>query len=576
MASILSKKNRLIQILSVALQTQASLAICFLFCLLISYFYYFVNDIRYPKEKPELIWLGLGLSLFSYILGKLISKKNAYEISFKSLKDGAFAVVLTWIIACSISAIVFVAAGFPDPFKIDDYSLFRRFTDGFYESMSGFTTAGGSILPNVEVFTRGVLMWRSMTHFIGGMGIVFMSLIIIKNVKFNREILINNESEGPNYTTFDNDKDVVVAGYDFFKIYGLITLALVILLIYSGLYFRDKPYERWYENVYDSINHAVSVMGTGGFGTYNLSVGLRELDGASHQAIGGLSNPTSEWIIAIFMIIAGSNLGLWYSFVFMKNFSVFIKSAEFKTYLAIVLGLSFAIWLVHLNYRIYESNLDAFRYSLFNVASIISTTGLATSDFTRWPASAEGLLFICYLLGGMVGSTAGGLKILRFNVLYKYVVMKIQNLLYGRHKTRFTIDAVRYSESSSGLIVSNIVLYYLIFMLGAILIMIVSPSNLFPDGTVKQMDFISAITATIANLGNIGPMVSIGNINAGPTGNYFPFSVTAKWVMIILMLIGRLGVITILTLFITKTGSTALSEVQEKQHFDSDNPILHS
>ncbi len=569
-------RNPFIPIIATAFQLQLSLAAGFLFTLMVSYFYYFLNDPRFPLEKPEYIWAGLILSILAFMLGKALESRWSTQSSPKNIRSGAAIVVVAWMVGCLISAIVFVLAGFPDPLNVGDYSFIRRFTDAFYESMSGFTTAGGSILPNVEIFPRGILMWRSMTHFIGGMGIAYMAILLIKNIRFNREIVVNSESEGPNYTTFEKDSDVETAGKDFLKVYGLITIVLCILLLFSGMFFREKPYKAWYDNAYDAVNHSFSVMGTGGFGTYNLSIGLREFDGKGNEAIGGLSNPTSEWIIAIFMIIAGSNMGLWYILFFKGDMGVFLKSTEFKTYVVIVFGIAIAIWLVLMNERIYESNLDAFRYSLFNVATIISTTGLATSDFTKWPASAEGLLFICYLIGGMVGSTAGGLKILRFNVLYKYVVMKIQNLLYGRHKTRYSIDGVRYSESSAGLIVANIVLYYLIFMLGAILIMVVSPLNHFPDGTIRQMDFLSAITATIANLGNIGPMVSIGNINAGPAGNYFPFSIAAKWLMIILMLIGRLGVITVISVFITKSGLSELNSSVENQSFDSDSPILHS
>jgi trk system potassium uptake protein TrkH len=215
------------------------------------------------------------------------------------------------------------------------------------------------------------------------------------------------------------------------------------------------------------------------------------------------------------------------------------------------------------------------RYAFFNVTSIVSTTGLATSDFTKWPAGAEGLLFICYLVGGMVGSTAGGLKMVRFAVLYKYVVMKIKNLLYGRHKTRFEIDGVLYDEAQVGLIVVNIVLYYLIFLGGAVLIMLTSHHSKLIDGSNTTIDFTSAITASIANLGNIGPAVEIGNINAGPAGNYFAFSEISKIVMCILMMIGRVGVITVLTLFITNNGLSAVTQSIQEQRFDSDEPILH-
>lgn len=565
---------RNLSVLAIALHNQLSLALGFVVALLVSYIYIFINDHRFPVERPEVLWAGFGLSFFAFLLGGFLmkSKKKASDIS---LKESVWAVVLTWLIGCSVSATVFVLAGFPIPSRVEEFSLFRRFVDGFFESVSGFTTAGGSILASVEVFPRGVLMWRSITHWLGGAGIAYLAITIWKHFKYKREKIANAEIEGPNYVEYKDENEAVEAGYDFIKIFSLLTFFLFISLVITGTYFRTVPYQHFYDVIFDAFNHALSVMGTGGFGTYDASAGLPITENGV-SVIGGLRSPASEWVIGLFMFIAGSNLSLWYILFFKGRLRDMLKNTEFRAFVAFVALMTVGIWLVLVFDNVYSDAFVALRYAFFNVNTILSTTGLATFDFTQWPAAAEALLFCCYLVGGMVGSTAGGLKILRFIVLYKFIVLKIRNLLTGKRESSFVIDGVRYDDSAAALIVVNIVLYLLIFLAGAILIMIVSTKNIFPDGSSKTVDFTSAITASIANLGNIGPAVEIGNINAGPAGNYFAYSEAAKIVMSILMLIGRLGVFTFLMMFITPKGASSLSDQVIEQRFDSDAPILHS
>ncbi len=418
-------------------------------------------------------------------------------------------------------------------------------------------------------------MWRSLTHWLGGVGIAFLAVTILKSFRWKRETIINGEAEGPNYVHFASERDARTAGIDFLKIFGLLTVVLAVFLMVSGGIFRSTPHIHWYDNVFDAVNHAVSVMGTGGFGVYDASVGLQVLE--NNQLInGGLRDHVSEWIIAFFMWIAGSNLSLWYALFFKRSTKQFWESKEFWTYTIFVVLITLGIWVDLSLSHVYVHWQDALRVAFFNVNTILSTTGLANTDFTVWPAAAEALLFCCYLVGGMVGSTAGGLKMLRFNLLYKYVQMKLQNLLFGRYKTRVTFDGIRYDGHALGLVAVTIVLYFAAFMLGAILIMITSKYNVLPDGSIKSIDFISAIGASIANLGNIGPAVDIGNLNAGPTGNYYPYSVAAKLIMSGLMLIGRLGIITVIMVFITRRGIESNQEQITRQTFDSDAPILHS
>ncbi len=564
--------SRFIASCLVALQAQITLAIGFLFCLGVSAFFIYQNDPRFPTERPEVLAVGLGLSLLYWTVGTQLSRRFAKQ-SPLDIQQGVWAVALTWFFAVTTSATVFVLAGFPEPARIGDFPFYRRLMDGIFESVSGFTTAGGSILPSVEAFPRGVLMWRSLTHWFGGVGIAFFAITLLRSFRWKRETVINAEAEGPNYVRFLSEDDARTAGFDFLKIFGVLTIALAGSLFISGALYRSTPYLHWYDNVFDAINHSVSVMGTGGFGVYDASVGLQVLENGQ-LVNGGLRDHISEWIIAIFMWIAGSNLGLWYVLFFKRRFKQFWQSREFRTYVLFVGLITAGIWVDLVLSHTYASWYDALRVAFFNVNTILSTTGLANTDFTSWPAAAEALLFCCYLVGGMVGSTAGGLKVLRFNLLFKYLQIKLQNFLFGRYKTRTTFDGVRYDSSALGLVAVSIVLYFGAFMLGAILIMITSKYNVLPDGSIKAIDFISAIGASIANLGNIGPAVDIGNLNAGPTGNYFPYSVPAKLVMSGLMIIGRVGVLTVLMIFISRRGMDAAKEQVVQQKFDSDAPIL--
>lgn len=560
-----------------ALQMQIALAAGFLFCLIVSLFYYVIQDPAYPTERPELLLTGLGLSLASFAIGTWGSNKLFGQYEHKiSLHKGAWIVVLVWLIAATISAIVFVMAGFPIPARAEEFSLLRRFIDGFYESISGFTTAGTSILPSVEVFPRGLLMWRSFTHWIGGIGIAIFAIMLWKQFAVSRSQVMNSEVEAPNFVDFDSENDVRTAAFDFLKIYTLLTAMLFFLLLISGHFFRLHPYEHWYQNVFDSINHSVSVMGTGGFGVYDASVGLPVQDADTKAVrIGGLEDPVSEWVIAIFMLIAGSNLTLWYVLLFQRNWKEFWGNMEFKVFLLYVFGVTGGIALSLWSSGTFQTIEETLRSAFFAVTTVVSTTGLATRDFTEWPAAAQGLLFSCYLIGGSIGSTAGGLKVGRFIILAKYMVMELKNMIFGRSQTSFDVDGVRYDTHSAGIVMISMFLYYAVFLFGAILIMVVSPVIILPDGITRPLDFTSAITGTIANLGNIGPAIEIGNLNHGPTGNYYAYTVAGKFFMALFMLIGRLGILTVLMIFVSPKNEPGFKQQISRKHFNSDLPIIN-
>lgn len=583
-------KEQLLVVLIVSLQAQISLALGIFFSLLISLFYFFIQDSRFSQERPEILLAGMVLSLSFFWLGSFLAKvKFKNKVQKISIKQGMEIVLLTWVLAVLTSSLIYFLAGFPDPDKVTQFSLFRRMVDSIFESASGLTTAGGSILPDVEIFPRGILMWRSTTHILGVMGVSYASVILLKKLIIKRETVVNAELESTSFMEFKNEKELLDFGKKFAKVYFVLTFTLVSLLFVSGLFFRSSPYLTWYDNLFDALNYGFSAMATGGFGVYNSSVGLPVIENGQ-VIIGGLRNPVSEWIIAFAMFFSGISFSLWYLLLFdfqpfWHNFTTvknkahsliglklthlkeFFKVLELKVYVGLVGFLTFSIWLILLregwaSEARYGSILAVLRYAFFNVSSIISSAGLANTNFHLWPAAAIALIFVPYLTSGMAGSTSGGLKLHRFLVFFKYAWIKIQNIVRGEYKDRFNLDGIKYDSEKSSFIIVNILVYFLIFLLGAVAIMVLSPQVVFLDGSSKDIDLISGLTASLSNLGNIGPTTTLGSVDSGPSGNYAAYSESAKLVMVFLMFLGRVGVLSFLMLFITTKDSKEIVKVE--------------
>jgi len=564
--------QRLLSILAPALESQITLSIGFFITTCVSLFYLYIGDPRYPTEKILIPIYGLLVSLLCFVIGNILAKK--FKLIYNiNLAQGALIVLLSWIIACSISSSFFILAGFPMPDNNTSFSLIRKFIDGFFESMSGFTTTGTSILPNVEIFARSTLFWRSLTHWIGGMGIAYMAVTLWRGFFTRRAEIINAEAESPQIIYFKNDKDARIFGYDFLKTYGLMSLICFSLLSISGYYFRSTPYLHFYDNIFDSLTTMFATLGTGGFMVYNSSVGLPIIENGV-VVTGGLRNIVSEWIIAVFMMFSAMNFGLWYIVFFQKErIKTIFQNKELRVFISFIVITTLCIWYL-LNRNFTGSVWDNFRFAFFNVTNIISTTGFANFDFAVWPVAAQGILFSCYLIGSCVGSTGGGLKFTRYLVFFRYSIMQIKNIIHGENETTFIIDGIKYDEKSAGFILVNIIVYYGLFLLGAILIMASSSKIMFTDGTIENLDFVSGLVSSISNLGNIGPSIVNGAVKAGPTGNYAAFSMSSKILMIFLMYLGRVGVLSFLMFFMT-------NQSEKERHFrgididfDSDAPFL--
>ena len=390
------------------------------------------------------------------------------------------------------------------------------FTDAFFETMSGFTTTGASILNDIEAVPEGVLFWRSLTHWIGGMGIIVLAVAILPLLGIGGMHLFAAEAPGPSADKLH--PRITDSAKRLWLIYFGYTAAETILLKAAGM------------NFFDAINHSMSTLSTGGFSTKNASV-------AYWNAM-----PMVQYIIIVFMFLAGTNFVLSY-FAFKGKISKVYKDEEFKLYFKfIAIFTILAAVIIYFNADLSLSTIEhpqvlgvgesAFRHSLFQVLAIITTTGFVTADYTLWTPFLTIFFFGLMFLGGSAGSTSGGIKIVRHLITIKNGFLEFKRTLHPN-----AILPVRYNKRSvSGDIVFNIlgffILYLLSFIIGSL------------GFSMMQIDFESAIGLAASSLGNVGP--ALGDF--GPVNNYAALPPIGKWWASFLMLIGRLELFTVLIL----------------------------
>ena len=426
--------------------------------------------------------IGITLWFLTKKADKNISKREGYII-----------VSLVWVIFSTFGALPFVISG-----------AIPSFTDAFFETMSGFTTTGASILNNVESTPFGLLFWRSLTQWLGGMGIIVLSIAILPIFGIGGMQLFVAEVPGP--TPDKLHPRIKETAKRLWVIYVLFTLAEVILLKIGGM------------NWFDAINHSFTTMATGGYSTKQASI--------AH-----FNSPFIDYIITLFMFIAGTNFTLSYFALHLK-FGKVLKNEEFRFYLGFV--MLFTIAIAFSLYHLHDFGVEkAFRDSIFQVVSIITTTGFATADYLNWTPFVIVMLFALMFFGGSAGSTGGSIKIVRVSLLLKNSYQELKRIIHPN-----AIIPVRMNgKSVSPAIISNILAFVVIYML----ITIISTILISALG----YDLQTSLGAVAATLGNIGPGIGL----VGPSGNYAHFPDIGKWFLSFLMLIGRLELFTILILF---------------------------
>lgn len=380
------------------------------------------------------------------------------------------------------------------------------FINGFFEMVSGFTTTGATNIQNIEALPKGILFWRSFSHWIGGMGILVFTIALLPALGVGGFQIFKAESPGPTADRIvPRMKDTAKILY---TIYIGLTFIEIILLVLGGM------------SLYDATLHTFGTVGTGGFSTRNSSVGA-------------YNSTYINIVISIFMILSGVNFSLYYQLIH-RRWKDFFKDDELKLYLGVV-GVSTVLIAFNLG-DFYDNIGNALEHALFQVSSIITTTGYATADFDAWPTFSKVVLFTLMFIGGSAGSTAGGIKNIRIVVLLKLIKREMSMIFHPRAVIPIKLNDKAVSSDIIARIMSFIALYFLIFVISTVII------------SLEGVDLVTASSAVATCLGNVGPGLAL----VGPTRTFFEFSGFSKLLLSFLMLLGRLEIFTLLMLFIPK------------------------
>lgn len=434
--------------------------------------------------RETCIWAFLLTILLAAVVGLPITLFCKPKNSLIYAKEGFVIVAMTWLAFSAIGALPFVFSG-----------EIPAFADAFFETVSGLTTTGASILRDVERMSHGLLFWRSFTHWIGGMGVLVFIMAIVPDVSGRPMHILRAEMPGPVVGKLvPRIKDTAKILY---LIYIALTVLEIVLLLCGGM------------ALFDSVLHAFGTAGTGGFGI--------RADGLAGY------NAYLQWVIAIFMLLFGVNFNLYY-LLLIRRFRAVLHSSELMTYLVIAMVAAGAITCNI--YPLYHNVGEAVRQSVFQVASVITTTGYSTADFNLWPGLSKGILFLLMFIGGCAGSTAGGLKISRVMILMKNIRRQLRHMLHPRSVGTLRMEGKPLDEET----VSGVSAYFALCMvcMAAVFLLI----SFEPFGTESNL------TATVACFNNIGP--GLGAV--GPAGNYAAYSAFSKYVLSAAMLLGRLEI----------------------------------
>jgi trk/ktr system potassium uptake protein len=450
-------------------------------------FYYASNDeLPILSASFSTILLGIGLWWFSRKSSKKIGKREGYLV-----------VALGWLAISIFSTF---------PYLFSD--TLPNITNAFFESVSGLTTTGASVINDIEAVPQGILFWRSLTQWIGGMGIIVLTVAIFPLLGIGGIELFVAEAPGP--TSDKIHPRIKETAKRLYYLYVGLTVLLTVILSFSGMSF------------FDAINHALTTMATGGFSTKNASIAY-------------FTSPLIQYIITFFMFLAGVNYTVIY-FGVTGNFKKVWRSDEFKTYLFLVLGL-----IAFVSVMVFQSTDNSieksFRDAAFQILSIITTTGFVSADYTSWAPSLTLLFFTLLFVGACAGSTSGGIKIIRHLVFFKNSFLEFKRLLHPNAIIRIKIDRQLVAPRILTHILVFLLIYLMVFITGSVIMAFILSD--FPH------PLLTSIGAVATCLGNVGP--AIGEL--GPVNNFAEVPAVGKWVLTFLMLLGRLELFTILILF---------------------------
>ncbi len=442
----------------------------------------------YGEEGWKAFLLTSVILVFLYLL---FGRKKPEDSTIYG-KDGFIIIASAWIFWSVFGALPFYISG-----------AIPSYVDAFFETVSGFTTTGSTILTDIASLPYGMNFWRCLTHWIGGMGVLVFVLVIVSLEDKNSMHLMRAEVPGP-----ETDKLVPKARDTAKILYGMylvLTVAEIILLLAGGM------------NLYDSIIHAFSTAGTGGFNNRNNSVAYYD-------------SAYIDGVITVFMILFGINFNMYYLLMLKKVKEVF-KNEEVRAYLGIILGASALITINILS--IYKKPLKAFRYAIFQVASVITTTGMATADYNLWPEFSKCILLTIMVIGACAGSTGGGMKVSRILIGLKSVKREMNRLIHPKSVSIVKVNGKKVKEETLRGVYVYFIAYIAIFIVSVLLI------------SLNNFDFATTFSGVLTTINNVGPGISA----VGPIENFSAFSNFSKIVFCLDMLIGRLEIFPFLMLF---------------------------
>jgi len=447
----------------------------------------------YFNDQSVLPFLkSIGITICSGFLLYISFRKT--KVEFISRREGIAIVAVGWTVVGLFGALPFYLSG-----------EVSSFVDAFFESVSGFTTTGASILTNIEAVSKGLLFWRSFTQWLGGMGIILLSVAILPFLGVGGMQLYKAEMPSPVPDKLKpriRDTAMVL-----WKVYAIISLAQLILLLIGGM------------NLYEALCHTFTTMPTGGFSTKNASI-------AHYNSL------YFDIVIIFFMLLAGINFSLHYQMLRGKPLA-FWRNSECRFFLGFVFLL---IVVVSFNVygSIYEKIGQALRFGAFQVVSIITTTGYTTADYEKWPAMSQLILLFCMFIGASAGSTGGGMKCIRVMLCFKYCYKELFSLIHPHAVKQIKMGGKPVSDDIMRSILGFLALYIGLFAFCAILL------------AGMGVDFITSFGAVAASIGNIGPGFGI----VGPADNYAQIPFAGKWLLVWCMLLGRLEIYTVIILLV--------------------------
>ena len=468
-----------------------------IFSLLWSLYYDFVLNLSSERIGTISLIKSIIITICTgtFFIAVFKAKKQSKELS---VRDGLVIVTFGWILMAIFSSL---------PLYLIDKNL--SFTNCFFESISGLTTTGATILAHnsttdIESLPYGILFWRSFTQFIGGMGIIVFSIAILPLLGFGGVQLFRAEVAGP--VADKMTPRVKQTAKLLWSIYLGFVLVLTFILFLQGM------------DLHAAFCHSFTTIATAGFSTKNASIGA--------------FSPIIQWTIIFFMFLAGTSFTLHYIFLSDKK-SEYLKDTEFKVYLGMIIIFSIIFLINTINADLYKFNFDSIRHAIFTAMTIITTTGFTTENYGEWPALSKTLIFFLFFIGGCAGSTTGAMKIIRTILISKFLISEIRKMLHPKGVFPLRINGNVVPDDIVKKTLGFYLFYIFIFVFTAIIF------------AMLGLDVETALSASASSIGNIGP--ALGSV--GPADNWAHLPDLAKWLASFCMLLGRLEIFTVLTLF---------------------------